>query len=122
MSKKKIMIVDDYQDIRYVIRQALEDSYDFIEAKNGQECLNLLKKGEKPDLFIMDIMMPELDGWDTVASIRATKTFKNTPIVFLTAKEDDSSKGLGKLTAVDYIVKPFKTEQLKQTIVGALNG
>ena len=117
--KKKIMIVDDDPDILLAFKISLEnlsDGYEVIGVNGGMECFELLKKGDMPDLILLDIMMPEINGWDVFAKIKENPEWRNIPIVFLTAKSDDFSKGFGKGSAQDYITKPFEIKYLKKKI------
>lgn len=114
--KKKIMIIDDEPDVRVSIGQFLEISgYNVIEAENGLDCIQKLET-ETPDLFILDIMMPGMNGWDVAAKIKGNQKWKDIPIVFLTAKGDEMSIGMGNLAAADYIVKPFDLMDFKKRI------
>ena len=115
---KKIMMVDDNVDLTYVVKKRLEKTktYEVISANSGKECLELLKKGKLPDIILLDIMMPEISGWDTFAKIKANEKWSQIPIVFLTAKTDSYSKGYGNVTAQDYIEKPFEFSDLKKRI------
>jgi two-component system, OmpR family, alkaline phosphatase synthesis response regulator PhoP len=109
---KKILLVDDEQDIVEFLKYNLErEGFEVIVGHDGQDALNSLT--EKPDLIILDIMMPKLDGFETCKLIREKKEFKNTPIIFLTAKagETNEIKGL-ELGASDYIQKPISPNKL----------
>ena len=109
---KKIMVVDDNKDIRTSVHQILEIcGYEVIEAEDGMDCLKRLEQGQ-PDLVILDIMMPGMNGWDVAAHIKQNEQWNSIPIVFLTAKGDDMSMGLGGLASEEYIVKPFDVHQL----------
>ena len=113
---KKIMIVDDEPDVRMSVGQMLEVSgYTVIEAENGTDCLNKLEE-KIPDLVLLDIMMPGMNGWDVAAKIKEKPEWSNIPIVFLTAKGDEMSIGIGHLASEDYIVKPFDIVDLKRRI------
>jgi len=120
---KKILIVDDEPDILFTVGQMLEMSgYDVEKAQNGKECIEKLNKLEKcPDLIILDIMMPGVSGWDAAAKIKECEKWSNIPIIFLTAKGDTMSIGMGNLSAEDYIVKPFDIEDLKKRVDKILN-
>ena len=111
---KKIMVVDDEPDILLTVGQMLEMSgYEVVSAKDGNECIDKLNQSETdPDLIILDIMMPNVSGWDVAAKIKENPKWKDIPIVFLTAKGDTMSVGMGGLAAVDYIVKPFDIKDL----------
>lgn len=115
---KKILVVDDNDDMRYTIKEALEGAgcnYEYIEAESGEVALSLLKKS-MVDLILLDIMMPGIDGWEVAATLKSDSKLKDIPIIFLTAKTDSVSKGMGGLTAEDYIEKPFDASHLKKRI------
>lgn len=115
---KKILVVDDNIDVIYSVVQGLKsitDKFVCSEAKSGKEALEMMNK-DTFDLVLLDIMMPGMDGWTVAASIKGNSKLKKTPIVFLTAKTDGLSKGMGSLTAEDYIEKPFKLPDLLKRI------
>jgi len=111
---KKIMIVDDDPDILTSVRALFEkEGYGVICADGGKECLKILDDdNEKPDIILLDIMMPDISGWDVFIKIRQKSSCKEIPIIFLTAKTDKYSQGFGKFSAEDYITKPFEIEEL----------
>jgi DNA-binding response OmpR family regulator len=114
--RKKVMVVDDEEDIRLTVSQILElGGYEVIPAETGLDCLEKLER-EKPDLVILDIMMPGISGWDVAARIKTNEDWSSIPIVFLTAKGDDMSVGMGGLTSEEYIVKPFDVKKLKASV------
>lgn len=116
---KKIMIVDDNPSIIFSVKEGLElidDSYEIIGAESGEKCLELLKSGNLPDLILLDIMMPGMNGWDLFAELDNNTEWKKIPVVFLTAKTDAYSTGFGKLVSMDYIEKPFDLKDLKKRI------
>jgi two-component system alkaline phosphatase synthesis response regulator PhoP len=109
---KKILLVDDEPDIVEFLKYNLEQqNFNVIVGNNGEEALQ--KLNEKPDLIILDIMMPKLDGFETCKIIRGKKEFENIPIVFLTARmgEVDEIKGL-EFGASDFIHKPISPNKL----------
>lgn len=113
---KKVMIVDDEEDIRISVSQVLEVcGFEVIKAENGTDCLQKLEQGV-PDLVILDIMMPGMSGWDVAARIKESDKWSTIPIVFLTAKGDEMSVGMGGLASEEYIVKPFDVIKLKECI------
>jgi DNA-binding response OmpR family regulator len=117
--KKKILVVDDNPDIVLTIKMGLEElseQYEVIGASDGQECINYLNDHETPDLILLDIMMPGLNGWDTAAEIKKNQDWKQIPLVFLTAKTDSFSKTFGGMVSGDYITKPFDLDDLYQRI------
>lgn len=109
---KKILLVDDERDIveflEYNLRQ---EGFEVITAYDGTEAIS--KLSQKPDLIILDVLMPKMDGYDACKAIREMPEFKKTPILFLTAKssEIDEIKGLN-LGADDYVQKPISPKKL----------
>lgn len=106
----KIMLVDDERSIKmaveYIVR---ENGYDFTYVNNGLEALEVFTK-ESPDLLILDVMLPGLDGFAICEKIRS---FSDVPIIFLSAKGDIVDKGIGfKMGGDDYLVKPFSSMEL----------
>ena len=100
-----ILIADDEPEIRNLLRLYLEnENYQIIEAKDGREALSLLRE-KKSDLCLLDIMMPEMDGYHVLQELRKES---NIPVIILSAKDADSEKILGlNLGADDYLAKPF---------------
>ena len=116
---KTILVVDDYADILVSVKQVLEsisDKYHVIGVDSGEKCLQILKEDQLPDLILLDIMMPGMSGWDVAARIKENDRWRGIPIVFLSAKGDSVITGIGHLTSVDYIVKPFDIVKLKECI------
>ena len=120
---KKIMVVDDEPDILFTVGQMLEISgYEVIKAQDGETAIQKLNELQLyPDLILLDIMMPNLSGWDVAAKIKENPEWKSIPIVFLTAKGDTMSIGMGGLASEDYIVKPFDIEDLKLRVEKIIN-
>jgi CheY-like chemotaxis protein len=116
---KTILVVDDYTDIILSVKSVLEDStgeYQVIGVDSGEKCLQMLKENHLPDLILLDVMMPGLNGWDVAARIKENEKWSNVPIVFLTAVGDEMSAGIGRLASEDYIVKPFDIMKLKDCV------
>ena len=101
----KILIADDEAEIRSLLKLYLEnDGYSVVEAEDGIKALEMVTS-EKPDLCVLDIMMPGMDGYQVLRKIREDN---NIPVIILSAKDADSEKILGlNLGADDYIAKPF---------------
>ena len=116
--KQTILMVDDQMSVRTLVREYLtEEGYRVVVASNGQEALYAARH-ETPDLILLDIMMPEMGGYDF---IRAHRKEHNTPIIFLTAKLDETDKVLGlELGADDYVTKPFGMRELVARIHAVL--
>ncbi len=111
---KKLLLVDDDMRNVYALSTVLEHKgIQVIAAENGKQALEVLKEESNVDVILMDIMMPELDGYETMRNIRAQKTFRKTPIIALTAKamSHDRDKCL-EAGANDYMAKPVDSDQL----------
>jgi len=109
---KKILLVDDEVDILEFLKYNLEqDNFEVLVSSNGKDALN--KISQNPDLIVLDIMMPEMDGFELYQQIKTNKEYQDIPIIFLTAKsgETDEIKGLD-LGASDYIQKPISPKKL----------
>jgi putative two-component system response regulator len=116
---KNILIVDDNFETTYTVKDGLEDldvNYYVTCADSGRKCLELLETHPIPHLILLDIMMPEMNGWELFKILKENAEWKKIPVVFLTAKTDSYSKGQGKLLAQDYIEKPFEITNLKSRI------
>jgi CheY-like chemotaxis protein len=114
----KIMIVDDEEKIRYIVRKMLEgEGYEVLEAEGGQECLDILES-DKPDLILMDVMMPEMDGWEAALAVKKDEANKDIIISMLTVKSEDEDKikSLDEASADWHIAKPIKRDKLLQTV------
>jgi two-component system alkaline phosphatase synthesis response regulator PhoP len=108
----KILLVDDEKDILEFLKYNLElENFEVIVGNNGIEAIE--KLSDHPDLIILDVMMPKMDGFETCKQIRLKKEFESTPIIFLTAKSGEANeiKGL-ELGASDYIQKPISPKKL----------
>jgi len=116
---KKIMVVDDDQDQISTLKYVLEspyNKYEVIGVNDGKQCLQLLKDKNIPDLILLDIMMPEMNGWEVYNKIKENSLWKHIPVIFLTARTDRIAKNAGGFLGDDYIEKPFNKEDLKKRI------
>ena len=112
-SSKKILIVDDETSIVFALESLLSaNDYETEKAANGKEALDIIENF-KPDLILLDIMMPYIDGLEFSSLIRKHNSLSNTKIIFLTAKGElqDKNEGYNK-GCDDYIIKPFSYEEL----------
>lgn len=118
---EKILIIDDEEHIVELIRYNLEASgYMTLEAYNGLDGLKLAKE-EVPDLVLLDLMLPGMDGLEVCKRLRADDKLKNIPIIMLTAKSEEIDKILGlELGADDYITKPFSVRELNARVKALL--
>jgi two-component system alkaline phosphatase synthesis response regulator PhoP len=123
MKKKeiKILLVDDEQDILEIVGYNLsQEGYKIVTASNGREAIAVAKK-ELPNLIIMDVMMPEMDGMEACEAIRKIPELNNVIITFLTARSEDYSQVAGfEVGADDYIAKPIKPKLLVSKVKALL--
>ncbi len=118
--KKTVMVVDDSPDILFSVKNGLEEAdknLEVLTAKSGEECLQTLaNKNVKPDAILLDIMMPDMSGWETYDRIKENQKWENIPIVFLTARTDNVAKNAGSFLGEDFIEKPFEINELKNRL------
>jgi len=121
MNKKRILVVDDEVDLVETVRFSLElEGWDVLIAYNGEEGLNQARK-ESPDLILLDLMLPKLDGYKVCRLLKFDERYKHIPILMLTAKTQEKDKILGKETGADeYITKPFNIDELMIKVKGYL--
>lgn len=113
----RVMIVEDSEDIRLLLEELLEsEGYNLVFATNGEEGLETANR-EHPDIILMDLSLPGMDGWETVYRLRQLAEFKSTPIIALTAhatrKDEERALAAG---CTGYISKPFDMENLLEYI------
>jgi two-component system, OmpR family, alkaline phosphatase synthesis response regulator PhoP len=103
-----VLVVDDERAIRMLCRVNLNAAgMDVVEAENGRQALELART-ELPDLVLLDVMMPDVDGWAVARALAADALTRDIPVVFLTARADAADRRLGsQLGGVGYVVKPF---------------
>jgi len=121
---KNIVIVDDEQGVINSIKVGLEmldKDMKVTPFKSGKELFIHLNINDKPDLILLDIMMPDMTGWQILEKIRKNQDWKNIPVIFLTARKDYVAKHAGSFLAEDYIEKPFEIPLLKEHIDKILN-
>ncbi len=121
MSKQTILVVDDERDLLDLIEYNLKkEGFKVLKAENGEEGINKAKE-HRPDLILLDIMMPKMDGLEAVEIMRKDEDLKKTPIIFLTARSDEKTEidGLNK-GGDDYITKPISTTKLVSRIKAVL--
>lgn len=113
MQKGKILVVDDEIYILHILEFSLgAEGFDVITANNGEIAVERAIH-EKPDLIVLDVMMPVLDGYETCRRLKREPETKNIPVILLTAKGREADKRLGfDVGAVDYVVKPFSPNRL----------
>ena len=121
MSKKKIMVVDDEADIRELIKFNLEkEGFDVVPVSDGETALEEARL-RQPDLILLDVMLPGIDGIEVCFKLKSDTAYKSIPIVMLSAKSDESDQLVGlKIGADDYLVKPFSPKVLVAKISAIL--
>jgi len=116
MDKKKILIADDEQSIRLLVRRLLSQNYIVLEASDGEEAIDIARS-QKPDLILMDIMMPKVDGYTACHQIKKDQATKAIPVVMLTGVGHELNKKLSfEVGAKGYITKPFSLQDLLDVI------
>jgi len=117
MNPKKILVVDDEPDLVETVRYPLEmEGYQVLVAYNGEDGLNQARK-DGPDLIILDLMLPKLDGYKVCRLLKFDERYKHIPILMLTAKTQEKDKLLGKETGADeYMTKPFDIDKLLEKV------
>lgn len=113
---KKLLVIDDSDQIRWFLKHVFNKEYQILEARNGQDGINVALK-EEPDLILCDVMMPVKDGYETCREIKNDPKMAQTPVVMLTAKVESEDVITGiEAGADDYIMKPFDVEILRSKI------
>lgn len=115
---KKILIIDDEEDFCFFVKKNLEaiSNYEIITANKGKKGIQIARK-KKPDLILLDIMMPGIDGFEVLKRLKANEETQNIPVIMLTAKEEDESKiKASGLYCEDYLVKPVEKLVLRAKI------
>jgi DNA-binding response OmpR family regulator len=122
MNPKKILVVDDEVDLVETVRFPLEmEGYHVLVSYNGEDALNQARK-ENPDLILLDLMLPKLDGYKVCRLLKFDERYKHIPILMLTAKTQEKDKTLGLETGADeYITKPFEMDYLMEKVKAYLS-
>jgi sigma-B regulation protein RsbU (phosphoserine phosphatase) len=121
VEKKTVLVVDDTPANIQVLMETLKHEYRIVAAVNGERALQLAASDPPPDIILLDIMMPEMDGYEVCARLKADAKTRDIPIIFITAMSDtqDETKGL-ELGAVDYITKPISPPVVLARVKGQL--
>jgi two-component system alkaline phosphatase synthesis response regulator PhoP len=120
MDKKKILVADDEAGIRLTLGKTLDKDYVVLEATNGEEAVEIAKE-QKPDLILMDLIMPKMDGYAACSQIKADQATKGIPVVILTAVGHELNKKFAtEMGAEAYITKPFNVQELMDVITPLL--
>ena len=121
MSKGRILVVEDDLDIARMLRLYFDSQgYEVLTVIRGNDALEVCRK-KQPNVVVLDIMLPDMDGYDVCRHLRGNLRTSHIPIIFLTQKDERSDKIAGlELGADDYITKPFDIEELKLRVQGAM--
>lgn len=126
--KDVILIVDDIEINRIILREILQDDYLVIEASGGEEAFEILFgiDGEpaaiQPTTVLLDVMMPDIDGFQVLERIKSNNETKNIPVLFITAADSEETESRGLISgAADYITKPFNTDVVRARVVNHIN-
>lgn len=115
--KPLILIVDDVPLNISILSDALIDDYQIKVARNGQHALNIASRQPQPDLILLDVMMPEMDGFEVCRRLKSNEQTKKIPVIFVTAKDSEVDETEGfEIGAIDYISKPFSISVTKMRI------
>src|SRR5688572_33466340 len=112
--KPTLLVVDDTPDNIVVLSSLLKDSYRIKVATQGKKALEIVEAGEPPDLILLDIMMPEMDGYEVCRRLKENSALKDIPVIFLSALNEavDKVKAF-QAGGVDYVTKPFQSEEVQ---------
>ncbi|MDR2923721.1 MAG: response regulator [Treponema sp.] len=114
--KKKIVVVDDNIEILSALKNTLKNIYEVYSGLSASKMFDLLKH-IKPDIILLDVEMPEMDGYEALQKLKSDAQYREIPVIFLTSMNDEESRKKGfDLGAVDYIRKPFDTPSLLERL------
>jgi len=115
--KQIVLVIDDDDKHVAITRSFIEEEFEVITSNSCEEALKLLYQGLAPSYILLDLIMPEVNGWDTYDRIKSISNFHKVPIaIFTSSEEPDNEERANKLGAVDYIMKPCKKSDLLDRI------
>jgi DNA-binding response OmpR family regulator len=120
-ARKTVLVVDDHRQVRALVRTGLENAgFNVLDAADGDEALAAVR-AERPDLILLDIMMPRVSGWEVTAALLAERSTDEIPIVFISARTEIADRLRAfELGAHGYVTKPFDPEVLAETVATVL--
>ena len=122
MTNKKIMIIDDDPDMRITLEKIISSiGHNVISFEDGYTFFKHLERGEKPNLILLDIIMPTLSGWEIQRKLNKNPNWNQIPIIFITGRTTDTAKEMCKKYGIDYIEKPFDINKLKKCVKKVLS-
>ena len=120
--KAKILLIDDDEIHLEITEEMLKDVYEIFVAQSGRKAIELLAKGLAPNLILLDVMMPDMNGWETLSRIKAISFLHNSPIAFVTSLQGESEESQAKkVGAADFITKPFDRDDIIKRIEALIN-
>ena len=121
MSRGKVLVIDDEEYIQHILNFSFgAEGYEVVTAADGEEGIRKAKS-EKPDIIVLDIMMPKMDGYEACKRLKSDPSTKNIPVILLTAKGREVDRKLGSQAgADDYVVKPFSPGRLIERVEGMM--
>ncbi len=119
--KKRLLVVDDSEIDLILVESMLQDKYTVLPTNSGKEALDFLLHADSPDLILLDLIMPDMDGWETFSQIRALSSISHIPISFLTSEDGTAEQNRAReIGAADYILKPFTKKGLEKRVKAIL--
>ncbi len=116
-SKHRVLVVDDVRVQNMVMKEILKDEYDVQEAMSGAEALHIAQSDNPPELILLDIVMPEMDGFEVAAKLKEDERTRDIPVIFVTGKSDMDSRMKGwDLGGAWYITKPFDPAYVRDVL------
>lgn len=119
--KKKILLIDDIKEFRSMLRIILSGNYEVITAEDGEDAMDKIQHGLRPDAIVTDLVMPKMDGYELIREIRKNQSHKNIPIIVLSnVDKSTKNRNLKRSGISGYIVKPFHARELKDGLSRSL--
>ena len=117
VERKKILLVDDDEIHLTIAEMILSEKYEIVTAKSGTEAMAYFHQGKFPNLVLLDLLMPDMDGWETFNRLKAISFLQSIPIVFLTSvTEKNEEEHAREIGAADFIIKPFERDYLLKRV------
>ncbi|MEA3513839.1 MAG: response regulator [Campylobacterota bacterium] len=117
VTKSKLLIVDDIPENIHILMNCLKNDYDILAATNGKKAIDIVNKNLDIDIILLDIMMPDIDGYEVCRILKSSSLTQNIPIIFVTALNESKNEERGlELGAVDYITKPINAPLVRQRV------
>ncbi len=120
--KKKVLLVDDIKEFRTLVKIILSGNYDVVTAEDGEDALKKIEEGLHPDVIVTDLMMPRVDGYQLISTIKSGSDSSKIPVIVLSNVDKATDrKKLQKQGVYKYIIKPFNTDDLKEGLGASLS-